>query len=80
MEGKFNELKSQEGTVPPSQKMRNKPVNVESETRTQKARKLMQKSGFIKHQVDKPEPHLENYDERFQNFVKIFRYPQNLGR
>ena len=37
MEGKFNELKSQEGTVPPSQKMRNKPVNVESETRTRKS-------------------------------------------
>ena len=26
----------------------------------EKARKLMRKSGFIEHQLDKPEPHLEN--------------------
>ena len=33
-----------------------------------KARKLMRKSGFIEHQVDKPEPHLENQKIMMKGF------------
>ena len=41
--------------------MRNMPGNLVSDAPEQeKARKLLRKSGIFEHQVDKPQPHLEN--------------------